>query len=414
MNVTVALNERLSCTPDGKLWSESSFGYASLKRYLEVFERVRLVARVCDVGTVDGERQRVDGPGVELLKVPYFVGPAQYLAKAARVKRVLKSAVKPGSAVILRMPAWHTTGILAERLQQLRYPYAIEVCGDPYDRLAPGASHHPLRPLLRWWLTRRTRQVCRAAEAALYVTDKALQRRYPAGPSAFSVGCSDVALPEAAFSDTPRKFVDQSKPRQLVFVGSLSQPYKAPDVLIQAVAQSIRAGQRLQLQLIGDGTLRPALEQLAARLGVTDEVTFVGQLKAGERIREALDGADLFVLPSRQEGLPRAMVEAMARGLPCVGSTVGGIPELLNAEDMVPPGDVTALSNKLAEVLADPARMNRMADRNWKRASNYRQQLLDERRAGFYQAIRERTDAFMAQGRASEFAGRATNLEKAA
>ena len=60
-----------------------------------------------------------------------------------------------------------------------------------------------------------------------------------------------------------------------------------------------------------------------------DRVRFRGQLTTPVDVRAELDRADLFVLPSRQEGLPRAMIEAMARALPCIGSSVGGIPELL-------------------------------------------------------------------------------------
>lgn len=75
----------------------------------------------------------------------------------------------------------------------------------------------------------------------------------------------------------------------------------------------------------------------AGRLGVADRVTFVGTVPAGAAVRAHLDAADLVVVPSRTEGLPRALIEAMARGLPAVGTTVGGIPELLADVDLVPP-----------------------------------------------------------------------------
>jgi glycosyltransferase involved in cell wall biosynthesis len=84
-----------------------------------------------------------------------------------------------------------------------------------------------------------------------------------------------------------------------------------------------------------------------------------------------LDKADVFVLPSYQEGLPRAMIEAMARALPCIGSTVGGIPELLNQEDMIPPGNVAALADKIRSVVTNPERMNMMSARNWEKAKKY-------------------------------------------
>jgi glycosyltransferase involved in cell wall biosynthesis len=123
---------------------------------------------------------------------------------------------------------------------------------------------------------------------------------------------------------------------------------------------------------------------------------FLGELPAGEAVRAELDRADLFVLPSRTEGLPRAMLEAMARALPCLGSTVGGIPELLPPEDMVSPGDVTALARKIREVLADPPRMSRMSARNLEKAQAYREEILQERRVAFYQHVKEKTEAWLA------------------
>lgn len=181
----------------------------------------------------------------------------------------------------------------------------------------------------------------------------------------------------------------------LIIVGTLAQFYKAPDVLIDAVAACVREGLNLKLILVGDGKHRAELEARAATLGLGERVCFCGQLTAGDDVRKQLDQADLFVLPSHQEGLPRAMVEAMAWGLPCIGSTVGGIPELLPSEDMVPPGDVAALARKIREVVTNPKRMARMSARNLEKAKEYRDEVLRERRNVLYRYIRERTEAWL-------------------
>ena len=178
-------------------------------------------------------------------------------------------------------------------------------------------------------------------------------------------------------------------------IGSLSQLYKAPDVLIDAVAACTREGLDLRLTIVGDGKERPVLEARARALGLGPRVRFLGQLPAGEAVRAELDRADLFVLPSRQEGLPRAMVEAMARALPCIGSTVGGIPELLPPEDLVPPGDVGTLARKIREVVGDPDRMARMSARNLEKARQYGEDLLLERRVAFYRHIKACTQAWL-------------------
>jgi glycosyltransferase involved in cell wall biosynthesis len=178
-------------------------------------------------------------------------------------------------------------------------------------------------------------------------------------------------------------------------VGTLAHLYKGPDVLIDAVARCLQAGLDLRLKLVGDGKHRKQLEARAAGQGLAGRVTFLGQLSAGAAVRDVLDEADAFVLPSRTEGLPRAMVEAMARALPCIGSTVGGIPELLPAEDMVPPGDVEALASKIREVVTNPRRMARMSASNLEKAQEYREEVLAQRRAEFYRHVQEHTETWL-------------------
>ena len=116
---------------------------------------------------------------------------------------------------------------------------------------------------------------------------------------------------------------------------------------------------------------------------------FAGRLPAGDAVRAALDRADLFVLPSRTEGLPKALLEAQARGLPCLASDVGGIPELLPSEDLVPAGNVAALARKMREVLAAPQRRQAMAARNLAQAREYHANTLCVRRRAFYEAVRD-------------------------
>jgi glycosyltransferase involved in cell wall biosynthesis len=248
-----------------------------------------------------------------------------------------------------------------------------------------------------------------------------LQQRYPS--AAYSVGMSDVEIPHDALVAARDVFIthyssielaeedsvatfrtapQRRKRLRLITIGSLAQMYKGTDVLIRAAAKCLAAGMDFDLAIVGDGKCRRELEQLAEDLGISRHVHFLGQLPAGEAVREQLDKADLFVLPSRCEGLPRAMIEAMARALPCIGSAVGGIPELLVDEHMTPPGDVVALAAKIREVLDSPARMSAMSVRNLAIAQEYRDGILDERRTAFYEHIRRSTAEWLVRTSASE------------
>lgn len=386
MKVVVVLEHRFLRTPDGAVWSSTGCSYRFWSRYLEEFDAVRVVARAADVPTADPQWVRADGPDVTFARIPYYVGPLQYLKTRGAVRRAVQAAFNPGDAVILRVGS-----VLSDALMPVltagRHPYAVEVVSDPWDVFSPGAVRHPLRPFFRLWFANRLRVQCGRAGAAAYVTEDALQRRYPPAIGVPTIGVSDVELPDTAFVGAPRPPHGKAGSATLIMVGTLEQLYKAPDMLVEAVGRGVRDGLDLRLVFVGDGAQRPMLEARANELGLKERLRFLGWLPGGEEVRRKLDQSDLFVLPSRQEGLPRAMIEAMARGLPCIGSTVGGIPELLPKEDLVPPNDPEALAAKIREIVNDMPRMARMSKRNFEKAGEYREEVLAARRRSFYRQV---------------------------
>ncbi|MFZ5477962.1 MAG: glycosyltransferase family 4 protein [Myxococcota bacterium] len=391
MRATVSLEQRFARTPDGAVWTETAFDPAFWQPYLSVFDEVRVVARVREADAAGEGWRRADAPGVTFDGLPHWIGPAQYLRAALRVRRRAAEIVRPGEAYVLRVPS-AIGGRLWRRLAALGHPYGVEVVGDPWDVFAPGSLAHPLSPVLRRWFARELRRQCARATGASYVTERALQRRYPC--PAFSTNVSTIRLDDAWLLRAPRVYAGPG--RRVVFVGSLEVLYKAPDVLLDAVARVAEAMPDVELVMVGDGRRRPELEASPAARRLGDRVRFLGALPAGERVRAELDAADLFVLPSRTEGLPRAMVEAMARGLPCVGADVGGIPELVPPDLLVRPGDAGELARRIEALLRDPARMTEASARNLEVARGYASSVLLPRRTAFYRHLRERTEAWEA------------------
>jgi glycosyltransferase involved in cell wall biosynthesis len=394
MKLIVVLDHCFHRTPDQAVWTLVTCPHSFWMRYLEVFDSVRVVSRVREVSSVSSNWKRADGEGVSFAAVPSYVGPWQYLIQATQVQRAARNAVGANDAVILRV-ASQIANCIEPLLRQTGHPYGVEVVNDPYDVFAPGSVRHPLRPFFRWLFPRQLRRQCAGACAAAYVTKYALQHRYPPASEAFSTHYSSVELPEAAFVPVPRSLGQRGQTFTLITVGTLAQLYKAPDVLINAIALCVEQGLDLKLILVGDGKHRRELETQAEKLGLGERVCFLGQLTVGDAVRAQLDRADLFVLPSYQEGLPRAMIEAMARGLPCIGSTVGGIPELLPEEDMVSPGNASALASKIREVASNPERLVRMSASNLEKAKDYKEAVLRERRMAFYRYVREQTEVWL-------------------
>ncbi|HEY5176157.1 MAG TPA: glycosyltransferase family 4 protein [Terriglobales bacterium] len=383
---------------------------------MKVFDGVKIVARAEHKDSVDQRYRPVLGPGIEFFEVPYYLGPWQYARVWRRVRKAVRSAVADDDAVLCRVGSRLATDLLP-MLWKTGRPYGLEVVGDPSEGFAPRAVKHPLRPVFRYLFTRSLKQECSRASAVSYVTEHALQQHYPARDAAISFSASDVELCDDSFVPLARVFItplsggfphehklqtpDKGTRPRLVFVGSLAQMYKAPDVLIRAISLLHKKGFPVWLSIIGDGRHRRELEDLTRSLSVDSRVTFCGQLQAGAAVRKKLDEATLMVMPSRTEGLPRALVEAMARALPCVGTKVGGIPELLDAEDLVTPNDADGLADKLQEVLTDPERLTRMSASNLAKAQRYRIEVLEEKRRKFYRYLRNATEKRLANGKFS-------------
>ena len=161
-------------------------------------------------------------------------------------------------------------------------------------------------------------------------------------------------------------------PLRLITVARLS-PVKGLEDLLYAVAQAVPAGTDLVVELVGDGPDRERLAALAGELGIADRVRFAGFVGTRAELVERLDGADVFVLPSRSEGLPHSVVEAMARGLPVIASAIGGLPGLLGEGSgiIVPPRDPGRLAAVLGELAADRARLDDLSARSVARVARF-------------------------------------------
>jgi glycosyltransferase involved in cell wall biosynthesis len=175
-------------------------------------------------------------------------------------------------------------------------------------------------------------------------------------------------------------------PYKLVTVATLEQPYKGIDTLLEAVSLCLHRGHQVELEIVGEGRMRQGYEKMASELGLANRVTFPGHLAKPEVFR-ALDRSDLFVLPTRQEGLPRVLIEAMARGKPAIASWVGGIPELLDNQYLFPPNDPYALAAAIGKVISDPDSWRGMAYSNTKRAQDFLFPLVWKRRVELYNAL---------------------------
>jgi glycosyltransferase involved in cell wall biosynthesis len=197
-----------------------------------------------------------------------------------------------------------------------------------------------------------------------------------------------VGLPHGSVASIPNHVPDPGPVAQaphdgvhLVAVGRLDAQ-KAFDVLLAALTTAEL--EDVTLELVGDGALRIDLERQTADLGLGERVTFAGW---ADDVRAHLARADVFVLPSRSEGFPLSVVEAMLAGLPVVATPVGSVPEAVADGDtglLVAKDDPRALAAALAKLAHDPGLRRRMGAAGRARAAH---EFTVARMAAAYEAL---------------------------
>jgi L-malate glycosyltransferase len=171
----------------------------------------------------------------------------------------------------------------------------------------------------------------------------------------------DTARIQRGKRDRDRLFPGAGTGKLVVLVGNMHSDVKGHPWLIAAAPAVLRHFPDTRFVLAGDGESRPVFEKLTEELGVRGSFEFLGRR---DDIPDILASCDIGVLPSRAEGLPNAVLEYMAAGLPVVASRVGGNPELINDDVtglLVPPQDSSALANALVELVRDEEKRNRIA-----------------------------------------------------
>ena len=371
---------------DGRYYTDISYDYTYWKQFLDVFDAVVVVGRVRSAREVPASFVSADGRGVRFHPVYDYLGLWRFLRHLPRVWRDCGEAMREPSPVLLRMGVVSLVCWL--HLRRAGRPYAMEVLFHAGD-VARGVRNIQILGLARfvaWALHRVCRMQAAGASLASHVSGH-LAELYPTRSGRHWL-ISDVYLPDGAFADARPADRFRHEPIRLIAVGRVA-PEKGQDVLLRALARVRSAGgPAVTLDVVGPGAIEEMC-RLAEALGVGHAIRFHGAVPVGEPVRGLLDRADLFVLPSRTEGMPRALLEAEARGLPAVATRVGGVPSVLTGECLVPAGDPDALASKIAQLIADPDRLARLSEAGVSTARGFHYDILGRRRSEFWRALAE-------------------------
>jgi len=391
LNKLIFITEaRFLSLDDGSIYSlESSFAMPLYQRYLAHFDEILIFARTRKGSSSEViATNLIFGEQVKVVPLPYYIGFYQFIKTFFKIKNSLKlnlaKYIDTHTVVICRIPGRIGSTAIPILIRKA-IPYGLEIVGNPYDLFAKGVIKHPLRIFLRFFSDRSLKRLVLNAPAALYVTKHTLQNRYPC--KNLSIGVSDVVIPAEYFVAQSKKAELKSKIR-LIAVGSLDQMYKSPDIVLRAIKILEDRGINCLLSWIGDGRYLQEVKSLSRELGTEKRVNFFGKLPSGEPIKTELIKSDIFLQISRTEGLPRALVEAMACGLPCIGTPVGGIPEVLEADALVPVNNPELLADKIQYLINNPTIASQQANRNLLLSYEFEESKLESERKKFYKFLK--------------------------
>ncbi|MCH8544994.1 MAG: glycosyltransferase family 4 protein [Alcanivorax sp.] len=360
------------------VYTALNFPYSYWREYLDFFDQVNVVARVKHVKKVEEGFVKASGDMVFFDDVPYYHGFKSFIITLPLLLLHLGKVVSREDFFLLR--SGNVSNIAFIFIILFRKKFISEYPGNVKEGIiglvGDSISLRFIANLSDWF----SRLQGRCSRANSFVSEYCRSLYGSSRPSfVFSSFNSDeINFRKGAYLEAfPRKL-------SLVSVGRLERE-KGHYVLLQALSEMRERGVPTSLTLIGDGGDRLRLEKYVSSEEI--DVHFLGVLTDRDKLFSAVISGDVFVIPSLTEGMPRALLEAMAMGMPCVGSNVGGIPEVLSGDCMVVPGDAHELADTLSS-FCDPELRRQHGERNHKVIhEKFSNDALKERRHHFWSKL---------------------------
>lgn len=371
----------------GRYYARTQEKFDFYQRYLRVFDKLKLVTRCVYEDTLGKSRVALDDERIEYISIPFFSGPLQYAKVFFKIEQKLHNITEGCDAAILRLPSTIAQRV-CKKVMKSGIPYATELVFDANDAMKSAIS--PLERLLWKIINKQMIEACEGASGVACVTEHYLQTHYSSKKSdAFYGQYSSLALDKSFYSRARKMPKKKSFTIAHVCTQVQYNGRKGYNEVIKAIALLKARGVDVNVKFAGpdyhDGIRK--LMQLATLLGVEDRVHFIGGLNRMQ-LSEYLELSDLYVMPTWAEGLPRVIIEAMAKGLPCITTPVSGNPELVDAHLLVDYNDIITLADRIEELCKDTTLYERTSQINFQRSKKYEASILQARRDEFYNKLK--------------------------
>lgn len=378
---------------DGPLFKDRDSVYCNVtltdemfERYFTVVDKLVVIVRTysTDKSYIELNMKPLENENIEVFEVPNLNTPTGYIIDKRKFENKVIEKVKEVDLIFARMPSNISNSVL-KMACRIKKPYLVEVGGCAWDSYW---NHGILGKLISPVMYLQERKYVGKADYAIYVTQKFLQNRYPNHKT--TTNCSNVYI--TTVDDNLKERLNKIKTtdcKHVVIgqaVNSIDVKYKGEHLIIRAMGKLKKTGIYIEYQIVGPGT-GEYLKMVAKKYRVLDQLNIVGTLKK-EEIFDWYKNLDVYVQPSKQEGLPRSVIEAMSTGCPTLGSNLAGIPELLDYDCLFNPDRNNEIVAAIRNILSI-ASLKEKAEINFERAKEYDIQNIDKRRQEIFKQYME-------------------------
>jgi glycosyltransferase involved in cell wall biosynthesis len=350
-----------------------------IDRYLQLGESVTFLMRVSQISSNDvGRFMKISSTAFDVVEVSDFKSIKKY-SRVLSAKKNIEKSIKGCDALVIRLPS--AIGVLSlHYAYKFNKPVLCEMVACVYDALW---NYSWLGKAIAHYKLLSYKNIVGSLPYVIYVTSEFLQKRYPTKGKELS--CSDVELSDKNISVLQERFskirsMNDSDVITLGTVGGLDVIYKRQEDVINAIKLLKTRGITVNYLLVGGGD-KTQLEGLICRYNLIEQIKIIGSL-SHEEVFDFYGKIDIYIQPSKQEGLPRAVIEAMSIACPVLGSKTGGIPELIDKSMLFKAGSVKEIVEKIISV--NKSLMKEQAEKNYKKALQYEKSILDKKRTEFY------------------------------
>ncbi len=356
----------------------------SLSRYKYMSDDITVVIRTYPFKEGESRDRYMQIPSeYKIEHVDNYMSIKGLLLQRNAVKRKLEKLISDADLVVCRFSG-ETGKIAASICHRIQKPYIVECVGCAWDSYW---NYNAKGKIIALYKFLEQKKLVKKAPYVIYVTDEFLQRRYPTKGKWIPASNVELMPMDRCYLDRRIEKIQKKdcfEPLVLGTAAAIDVLYKGQAYVLEAMSILKKEGFKFKYQVIGGG--KPDyLLGMAKKYGVSDDFEIVGTLPH-EKVFEWIDQLDIYIQPSNQEGLPRALIEAMSRACPAIGSTTAGIPELLDDNAIFTRKKVNELVDVL-RFMSDRKMQLAQAEKNYNTALKYQRDEIYTRRNKFFDMV---------------------------